>query len=214
MPPSISTTPKIIHVIRHGEAEHNVDWNALHKRDTKLTKEGRRQARELGKKLVHMETDVVLTSPVLRALQTTKHMLSTAKNWKKSHVPEVILDLRERVSSADHLCEFPIDPKRALTGNLKRDFGKYDWKECRKQIKSHGGKKKFEAFATDFDLSEKPDNVLKRAKSLRKYLEQRSEKTITIVSHGAFLMRLCKDDYMDNCELRSYEVCRGKWKRI
>ncbi len=91
--------PKIITVIRHGEAQHNVDHDMLAKRDTILTKEGRKQAKAVGKYLINHKIDVVLTSPVLRALQTTRHMLTSAESLdqKFRFKPEVVLDLRERV---------------------------------------------------------------------------------------------------------------------
>lgn len=197
-------------MIRHGEAEHNVDDDALHKRDTELTKVGREQAKDLGSRLVKIKTDVVLTSPVLRALQTTKHMLAGAsvaeaklKKKKWDFTPEVILDLRERVSCADHLCEFPVDPKRIEKGMIRDNFGFYNWTDTQKRVGEFESLEEFEENISSYDLCEDTDNINERAMELRTYLNQRKETRITVVSHGAFLMYLTDDEYMDNCELRS-----------
>ena len=55
--------------------------------------------------------------------------------------------------------------------------------------------------------------IRQRAEKLTAWIESRSESTLVLVSHGAFLMHLTSDTYMDNCELRSYSLRHGSWTR-
>ena len=49
-----TSSGKIVHVIRHGEAEHNVDSKAQLKRDTELTGKGHKQAAALRERVKAM----------------------------------------------------------------------------------------------------------------------------------------------------------------
>jgi len=62
--------------------------------------------------------------------------------------------------------------------------------------------------ATDLEAE---SAIRRRAEKLTRYLLSRPEDSITLVSHGAFLMRLTGGSYMDNCEVRTYEVTSDKW---
>ena len=62
---------KRVILIRHGQAEHNVDRANLGKRDVQLTERGRMQAAAIRARVKKLGAEVVLTSPVLRTLQTT-----------------------------------------------------------------------------------------------------------------------------------------------
>ena len=56
---------KIIHVVRHAQAEHNVSHAAEFKRDTRLTPHGRTQlapAKTIVRSL-HQQPEVVISSP-------------------------------------------------------------------------------------------------------------------------------------------------------
>merc|ERR1719188_2668317 len=84
---------KLVCIIRHGEAQHNVSDSFLSKRDTRLTARGRQQAIALRKVFANLKTQVVLTSPILRAMQTVTAMAPA--------VPTVVVpNARERI-----LCE-------------------------------------------------------------------------------------------------------------
>lgn len=71
-----------IFLIRHGEAEINLEPNIIGGRvnDSPLTKKGEEQARLLGKRLMKLglKPDVVFTSPAVRAHETARIALETA----------------------------------------------------------------------------------------------------------------------------------------
>ncbi|WP_231572613.1 histidine phosphatase family protein [Halobacillus sp. BBL2006] len=57
--------------VRHGQGEHTLDVpESLHKIDPPLTDKGQKQARNLRKELPLTEEDLLVSSPVRRALQT------------------------------------------------------------------------------------------------------------------------------------------------
>jgi|EP00927_Polykrikos_kofoidii_P055455 broad specificity phosphatase PhoE len=195
---------KLVHVIRHGQAQHNVDVRFLAKRDTKLTFHGRVQARGLRHVLSRLKPEVAVTSAVLRALQTTRAM--------GYRCPTVVVpDAREL---GGHVANAPVDPRRAVCGDLQREFGKFDWSlplteaKARRTIacspQGMGQKQRWEP-VTD---------IRRRAQRLTRYLSRRPERCIALVSHGEFLMELTGDKYMGNCELRTYRVVNGKWLRV
>ena len=73
---------KRVIVVRHGEAEHNVDPNALQRRDTSLTSLGHEQAKGLRALLEPFAPVAVVTSPTLRTLQTAVGMLPANAAWR------------------------------------------------------------------------------------------------------------------------------------
>lgn len=57
--------------VRHGQGEHTLNPpNSLHIQDPKLTKEGVVQARRLIRELPLIESDIVITSPLRRTVET------------------------------------------------------------------------------------------------------------------------------------------------
>ena len=193
---------KIIHVIRHGEAAHDVNNAALRQRDTALTAKGQRQAASLQARLLAMQPEVVLTSPILRALQTTAGCLHPACKTPVVVVP----DSREFSKKSSHLCEMPLAP----TSESASSFASYDWTMVEAAVKQAGSSvAKWEAGLQRADRAWA--DVDKRSAALSKLIEERPEKTLCLVSHGGFLQRLTGDEYMDNCELRSYSLDGGKW---
>ena len=200
--------PKTIHVIRHGQAEHNVDPKALEKRNTKLTDRGVQQAASLRERVLALQPDVIITSPILRALQTTYGFA----NDNLKDVPVLVVpDARERVSHASHLCELPVNPAEEAAGG---EFTPYDWGLASSALALAGGRiAEWEKGLMAADLAGQ-DSIDARGVRLSAWLEARPEKTLCLVSHGAFLMHLTRDTYFDNCELRTYALSGGEWARV
>ena len=198
--------PKLVHVIRHGEAEHNVDDAALEKRNTRLTALGQQQAASLRERVQALDAEAVFTSPILRALQTTAGFLPRVE------IPVVIVpDARERVSHKSHLCELPVDP--ASGRKLASPIVEFDWRLVESSLALAGGSARdWEQGMVTADLAGAA-SIAERAARLTAWIESRPEQTTVLVSHGAFLMRLTKDSYMSNCEMRTYRVEGGKWTR-
>lgn len=206
-PPSTKKVQgKLVHVIRHGQAQHNVDMKYLARRDTQLTCEGLMQARALRRVLSRLKPDVAVTSAVLRALQTTRAMGFRGRG---------VVVVPEARELGGHAANAPVDPRRATSGDLRRDFGKYDWSLALREAKAckerRGTLPQARDTASRWELSA---DVHRRARRLTRFLASRPEKSIALVSHGEFLMELTGDTYMGNCELRTYRVYRGKWLRV
>eukprot|EP00928_Gymnodinium_smaydae_P009765 TRINITY_DN13657_c0_g1_i1.p1 TRINITY_DN13657_c0_g1~~TRINITY_DN13657_c0_g1_i1.p1 ORF type:complete len:221 (+),score=28.43 TRINITY_DN13657_c0_g1_i1:105-767(+) len=196
---------KTVHVIRHGEAQHNVEHRFLDVRDTVLTPQGVRQARALRAVMQQLRPEVAVTSAVLRALQTTKAMGFRG--------PTVVApDAREVASCPANL---PLTLRRkSLSGKkLARRFKDYDWSMVLKDVRAAGGARKYARNIKRADFATSA-SLRRRARKFTRYLEARPEESIVLVSHGEFLMELTGDRYMDNCEVRSYRVHRGIWRRL
>ncbi|CAK9020985.1 Probable phosphatase SPAC513.02 [Durusdinium trenchii] len=183
---------KLIHVIRHGEAQHNVNDKFLLKHDTKLTKRGQRQAKSLHKLLPKLKPQVAVSSAVLRALQTTRGIGFAG--------PTVVSPEAREVGGWP--ANSPIESKEALSCELASQFGRYDWSLVAGPQRSD-------------TMRWEPESEIKdRAKRLSRFLERRPEKSLLLVSHGEFLQHLTSDKYMGNCEVRTYSLYRGKWQRL
>ena len=88
---------------RHAQAEHNVTWDgSIH--DPPLTALGKKQAGSLAAKLhgLQEEVDLVVTSPLLRTLQTTR--LAWAPAVKRLGIGNVVC-LPEAQECMDNPCD-------------------------------------------------------------------------------------------------------------
>lgn len=206
---SLRGTRKIVHVIRHGQAEHNVHKKFLQRRDTRLTAHGEMQARALRLLMRNLNAKVVVTSPILRALQTTQALSFQG--------PIVVVPEAREV--AGWTANRPIDPRMATEGVLFNEYGAYDWSSVTKSRKQAGSASKYQRGLWDQDVPPRKRwsttaRVRQRARKLTKYLQTRPEDDIVLVSHGEFLMSLTGDSYMGNCEVRTYSVRGDRWRRL
>jgi len=212
---------KLVHVVRHGEAQHNVCDGFLRRHDTHLTARGRRQARSLKQVLKHLKPELAVTSDVLRALQTTQLMGFNGPVIVTPHARE----------AGGWPANEPIDASRAVSGDLKDQFGGYEWSHVLyegESVRRCKQKKCKQIPAVDKEVVAttalvdpaapvkwEPHRKLKmRAQKLAEFLETRLESNIVLVSHGEFLERMTDDTYMDNCEVRTYKLLHGKWRRM
>lgn len=214
------TKGKLVHVIRHGESQHNVCEKLLRHYDTRLTRRGCCQAKALRHILPKLKLQVAVTSDVLRALQTTRAMGFQG--------PIVVRpDAREK---SGWPCNGPVDSRRAVCGDLAKHFGAYDWStvlhkkkatsvskhvsEDKPEVEEDGRVSCSKAVLEGNPKYETKAKIESRARKLTRYLENRAEDRIALVSHGEFLEYLTGDDYMSNCELRTYKLLNGKWRRV
>eukprot|EP00438_Fugacium_kawagutii_P021229 Skav220508 [mRNA] locus=scaffold4697:355411:370395:- [translate_table: standard] len=186
---------KVVHVIRHGEAQHNVNDKFLLKHDTKLTKRGQQQAKSLHRLLPKLKPQAAVTSAVLRALQTTRGIGFCG--------PTVVVPEAREVGGWP--ANSPVESREALSNDMRAKFARYDWS----LIAGKGDDR-----PSDGMVWETAREIKDRARRLSRWLEQRAESSLLLVSHGEFLQHLTGDNYMGNCEVRSYSLHRGKWQRL
>merc|ERR1712048_986295 len=99
-----------------------------------MGKTGWRQARALRRLLPTLRPQVVVTSAVLRALQTARAM------GFKGRV--TVVPAAREVASCP--CNYPIDIRRAISGDLHKEFGHYDWSLPIKDLEEAGGARKYQ----------------------------------------------------------------------
>lgn len=148
---------KRLYFIRHGESEFNKAkvWNGP--TDTPLTKKGRRQAEQTGQDMKRqgLAVDVVIASPLIRAHETAKHVVSALG------IPsdEIVIN--------DQLVE--------------RDFGKMEGRRdlvaTTKYIFDESAIDPYEGVERLVDLQNRMDNFLA-------YLQTLPHDTVLVVGHG------------------------------
>ncbi|KAH9463838.1 hypothetical protein MJO28_008009 [Puccinia striiformis f. sp. tritici] len=188
---------KKIHIIRHGEAEHNVDQDYYSFPDAVLTDHGKEQCMKLNQsttETIQRTSKLVVSSPLRRTLQTSLiglPLLISRLGGVKNVI--VLPELQENSSS-------PADTGSSRE-SLERitEFDGLDFSRC---IKSWNSKVGF--------WSSDPKSLKCRAAWTRKWLAERPEDEIVVVSHGSALKFLTEEHgtqgIWDNCECRTYAL--------
>ena len=213
--------------VRHGEAEHNVDHSALHRRDTALTARGARQAAELRQTMQALAPELVITSPTLRTLQTAAAMLgmpSTGALEPKAGgtllrtccAVVVAPDARENISG--HECNLPCNLESAvLQGSPELQEPSMDWSPVRAAIRAAADcVVGWEAACAAEDAEPRNHGIEARCARLSSWIEHELPASVVcLVSHGDFLRRLTGggDCMMENCEVRVFDLEGGRWTR-
>jgi phosphoserine phosphatase len=140
--------------VRHAESEDNVKRIVQGQKQTRLTKKGREQSKKLAKRLKNEEIDIIFSSDLNRAIETTKEII-------KFHKAPVIYteELRER--NLGILEGKPFDEFNEILKKSKEGF----------YYNPEGGES-----VEDFQK--------RAAKFFKKILKKYKKKTILIVSHG------------------------------
>lgn len=176
---------KSIHLIRHGQSAFNAVYDSVTRIDplifdAPLTDLGRDQAKALRAEVHTLSVELIVTSPLTRAIQTTLHAFGP------DHAPIRVEALhRERVENSCDIGRSPRDLRAEFSG---LDFDHLDdpWWHC-------------EATKPRAVLWEPEEVLLGRVTAFRDWLAARPEKTIAVVGHGTFLNRLTGHQFK-NCE--------------
>jgi len=168
-----------IHVLRHGEALHNVDRN-YSEPDPPLTEIGRKQAEALD---FSFSPDVIVVSPMIRTLETAYYALH-GKPCKILVWP----DLRE---AHDAICNQG-SPRITLISR----YPDLDFSECSAEwdYEQH----------TAENAQLRAIRVRSRLERLSK-----DYKNIIVVTHRGFIANLVPGRRFSNCEVRSYHFTRA-----
>ncbi|KAF3920606.1 hypothetical protein ABW21_db0202711 [Orbilia brochopaga] len=187
---------KII-LIRHGQATHNLN-DDFDQHDPPLTALGKEQCVKLlrdafaaGEWKDFKDLEFIVISPLFRTIETG--FLVFGKEIREGTKYLILPEVQE--TSAN-----PCDTGRP-TNDLKRLFPRLDFSECDRTnwlVKKHG-------FYTR-------ENLALRAAFVRKWLYEREEKVIAVVTHSGFLRWLTPQDFPQveprdkyrNCEYRAY----------
>ncbi|OAL01035.1 hypothetical protein IQ06DRAFT_293176 [Phaeosphaeriaceae sp. SRC1lsM3a] len=189
--------PRAVHFIRHAEGYHNSEENE-NIPDPDLTPKGREQCAQLSKTFPYFDRiDLVCASPIRRAIQTAS--ISMEPHLRGGEIKILALPLAQEAT--DKPANTPSDITR-----LQKEYGDIvDFHRC------------LDVY-TDFNTKQgrwsPADKSLKtRALELRKFLRDREEQEIVVVSHGDFLHYVSGDvdeegnqqkGWWTNTELRSY----------
>ena len=172
--------PKLITLVRHGQAHHNVNTQ-YHLHDPYLTAEGESQCRTIPDRFpANPPVDLLVTSPLKRTIQTT---LIGFPAQIASGAPIIALPELQETSSmpcdtGSPILEIESDPVlRPSTGAI--DFSLV---EAADGWTSKSGK-----------WSSEPAALTERATSVRAWLKDRNEEHVICVLHGGFLHYLTED---------------------
>lgn len=154
--------------------------------DARLTELGKRQAAELGTRLRTKHYDLVLVSPLTRAIETALGIFGERKlNYMINHGHCERLEHSGDVGRPPHLLalDFP-----------HLDFSHLDavWWHDHEMRNEHG-------FAVE------PDDVFDaRVIDFVERLKERGEDSIAVIGHAAFFYRLT-GHWMNNCEVQAFD---------
>lgn len=188
--------PRAVHFVRHAQGYHNVDDDQTIP-DPDLTPKGVNQCEDLASKFPYFDRiDLICASPIRRAIQTA---LTSMEPFLQSGKNKILaLPLAQ---------ESPAEPANTPSGikRLQDEYGSVvNFERC---LQFTDYDKKTGQFAPD------SRSLTERAMNLRKFLRERQEDEIVIVSHGDFLHHVSRDVDEDgkqiggdweNTEYRSY----------
>ncbi|KAL7957565.1 phosphoglycerate mutase-like protein [Trichoderma compactum] len=172
-----------LHILRHGQALHNVDRGYPH-RDPPLTEVGSQQASNV---CLPAQPDLIIVSPMTRTIQTAliifdQYLSSSSTNVELQVWPE----LRETHDEA--ICN-----KGMSRAEIAAKFAQFDFSACHEEW--------------DYPPHSSEDAVV-RAETVRGRLKElpRSYKNIFLVTHRGFIAFLVQGERFDACECRSYRI--------
>lgn len=184
---------KIVHCIRHGQSTFNAHFAAtgtdpMHP-DAPLTELGRRQAAERAAELRQHPYDLIVTSPLTRAIQTTMGLFGDHPAAPRIHVEGLHRELLESSCDVGRTPDLLAQDFPHLSfGHLEEVWWHNDGTPC-----EHG-------FVIE------PEEVLRRrVRQFRQWLQDRPEGLIAVVGHGVFFYHLTGRQ-LQNCEVAVLEL--------
>ena len=185
------STSKTLYLIRHGQSLANRDYDESSAyQDAGLTEQGIAQARALQKELEELQLELVVVSPLTRALQTCQNALPPSYSGPILVLPDIT-----EVCSSYYSCgqkRSVVQPKFPST---------FDWSH----VPMDG------IWWWQYDKqhrSESNQNFTARMKNFRQFIAQRPETRIAVFSHGDYLWDFLegKRSYLANCQVTTYQI--------
>ncbi|KAF2657635.1 phosphoglycerate mutase-like protein [Lophiostoma macrostomum CBS 122681] len=196
--------PPTLYLVRHAEGKHNVskNWDIS---DPVLTAQGKVQCTNLCKAFqYHNVINLVVASPLRRAIQTA--VLGFSPLLARPEVPMLLHSTAQEVGDAK--CDTGLEPdelQKSLRNLFVDDRLPFDV----------ASRMNFDHVQTGWNIKTgywayTRDAISARAADFRRWLWQRPERHILVVTHGAFLHFLTEDwdvdDPMENTAYRNCEV--------
>jgi broad specificity phosphatase PhoE len=185
--------PKTVHCIRHGESTFNRAWrldpvDPLHF-DAPLSETGHEQVAQARPKLATVPVEIVIVSPLTRALQTAVGLFGEHPNAPPLLVAHLA---RERVENS---CDVGRSPARLAAEFPNVDLAHLDdvWWHAEGEPDERG------------ICVEPVETVAARADAFRAFLAARPERVIAVVAHGTFFYHLT-GKFLANCEATTLEL--------
>ncbi|KAL2072902.1 hypothetical protein VTL71DRAFT_12245 [Oculimacula yallundae] len=178
-----STSPPLVHIIRHGQSLHNVDRSYPY-RDPPLTAAGQEATKQIK---ISAVPDLILISPMTRTIQTAMNAFPSAFPSAGSAANrtkvQIWPDLRE---AHDAICN-----KGISRADISAKFPHLNFSECPEEW-DHPPH-------TIEDATIRAEKVRGRLRGLSKVYSN-----IVLITHRGFIAFLVKGDRYDVCETRSY----------
>jgi broad specificity phosphatase PhoE len=195
-------TPKILYLIRHGQSTHNA-YAEQHPGDqfvdpyffdAPLSPFGERQVQELKEKANALHPELIVVSPLSRALVTCLH------SFGDRGIPIVVNHLcREKVENA---CDIG-RPARVL----QKEFPQFDFSMLPNIWWYTNGlnvtEDNYQQLFRDNRYTEPLESVKRRVEEFKEWLRKRPETTIVIVGHSNFFLQF-SGVFLKNCEVLQY----------
>ena len=175
---------KEVYLIRHGQSEANVALdldNPNFYYDAKLTSIGKKQAQNTQKKLSNIDFDLLLCSPLTRALQTFDLIFPNL-----SQEAVILPFVREH-----SLCSSEVGRQPTILAKEFPDFKFNNLNNFWWNNNIYINEKKI--------VSESMEDLDKRILIFKKWIYNRPEKKIALVGHGTFISRII-NHFLNNCE--------------
>jgi len=182
--------PKTVHFIRHGQSTFNqatgtTPWVDPMLFDAPLSDYGEAQVAALRPETAALRVELVVTSPLTRAIQTALGAFS-------DDAPIVVEALnRERLEAS---CDLGRPPRA-----LKADFPSLSFDHLPERWWYNEG-------GDPHEIVSEPEEVFNgRVAAFRRWLAERPENRLAVVGHGAFLRALTGEGF-GNCEMRTMRL--------
>jgi broad specificity phosphatase PhoE len=159
-----------LHLVRHAEGFHNCSWHGEAIRDPLLTEKGKSQCRELCENFAyHDDIDLLLASPMKRTIQTCQISFKPAVD---RGMKILLMPLAQESSDENMDTGSEVKDIKDMFGDLvDEDRIVHLFPYWNRNIGRFGVE---------------PEVMMERANMLRRFIRDRPERNIVLVSHGTF----------------------------
>ncbi|KAF2702897.1 phosphoglycerate mutase-like protein [Pleomassaria siparia CBS 279.74] len=183
--PDPDPNPNLIHIVRHGESQHNIQRGYPH-RDPPLTEAGQTATQNIA---IPAIPDLIVISPMTRTLQTAMNAFPFLRDDSPRTEVQIWPDLRE---AHDAICNIGVS-----RADLAAKFPHLDFSSCPEEW-DH-------APTTKEGATARAEHVRRRLKHLAK-----TYRNIVLITHRGFIAYLVKGRRFDVCDVRSFRFATNE----